>query len=318
MAATASQCPNRNVEIHGLNNSFVKFITAQYDKNPLVDLRGAFQKYTAHWSTISGDGSDKASSTIAAKPEGAAKQPLFDFKLPDFKPAVGENAAKSSASALSFDFAPKTSDSSPFKPPMTNFSFNSTAPSALSSADSKPFSFSFASSDSVKAPSFSFAPSAAVSASNNHNNKASSKDSDGEDGDDVDVEESSQKESSPPEIVFTGVGEENEDTLLKGRCKLFSYKDKAYIDKGIVVFKVNQDRNNQKTRIFCLNERSGTLLLNSLLKENCAVTRSAGKKDLMLVCFDLEGNPASFLLRSSSPEEAVALFELLNKHIPSS
>jgi nucleoporin NUP2 len=141
-------------------------------------------------------------------------------------------------------------------------------------------------------------------------------DYDNEDGEEESQEVKNDEEGplSDPSLLRTGAGEEQEVTLHEVRIKLFLLKDNAYTDLGIGLFKINLNRISQKKRILCRAEGTGKVLINTYLNSSIGVKYESGKKDVMIMCIQSDGQPAKYLIRLKTSESAQALQRMLDEH----
>ena len=130
--------------------------------------------------------------------------------------------------------------------------------------------------------------------------------SEGEDAE-VAIEESS----------FELPSEQESDVLQEKPCKLFLCKDKDYLDKGVCVLRIAALKSGKKS-IIARMRGTGKLLINSPITNACRVTQIEGKRDLLLLCFDIDGKLARFLVRLKNIEEAESFRAALSNLIPSS
>ena len=143
--------------------------------------------------------------------------------------------------------------------------------------------------------------------------KRNDDDGDGEE-DQQEVKNEEEGPLSDPSLLRTGAGEEQEMTLHEARIKLFLLKDNAFTDLGIGLFKINLSQISRKKRILCRAEGTGKVLINTYLNSSVAIKYEMGKKDVMIVCIQSDGQPAKYLLRLKTPESAQALQRILNEH----
>jgi hypothetical protein len=119
------------------------------------------------------------------------------------------------------------------------------------------------------------------------------------------------------ELIKTGVGEEDENSLSEQRCKLFIFeKEKGWTDLGVAIFKINQRKDDaDKSRILARAEGSGRILINSWINVNTVCEHAVGKREFNLLCVQ-DGRPARYLVRVKEPDEARLLAEKITSLIP--
>ncbi|PJF19205.1 Ran-binding and NUP50 nuclear pore complex domain-containing protein [Paramicrosporidium saccamoebae] len=264
------------------------------DKSPFVDTKNT--ETTPLAEPISS--SAKPTGSSDAKPTE-----LFSFGV---KPT--EAASFGVPSTTSFSFGAKPTET--FDKPATTasgttqfsfstpFSFNANAqPFEPKTEDVKPFQFSFG----APQPSFGTPAQQTVDLT----------------GDDEGIpsgeEESFTNVRTNMDLITTGAGEEDEETLAAERCKLFAFSG-GWTDLGVCIFKINK-RSDGRSRVLARVEGSGKILLNSWIEKSVQVEWIEGKKEFSLICVSQDGKPAKYLVRCKEADLAKKLSEELKSLI---
>lgn len=154
---------------------------------------------------------------------------------------------------------------------------------------------------------------------------------DDEEGIPLGEEASFSGERTNTELIKTGAGEEEEQTLLDQRVKLYIFEKATegpsgtWKDLGIVLFKINQrhssDADNwvERCRMLARSEGTGRVVLNSWITTGVQVDHNETgnrAKDVKVLCINQEGKPAQYLIRCKEPGAAAALAHDIRQHVP--
>lgn len=330
-----------------MNNSFLVYLNEQFTKNPCVDFSGAFERYKVHLSSIIAPLHAVASMDISPIKRSEA-QPM-DGKI-ETRPAVsmGKPEFKFQKEVFSLEASsfpaikPAESEVSPMKDvekPKISFTFSSPAPieperkpdvifcfptsktnidkpggitvnSGFNPENTPPkkpdFSFTFGQNATVSPMEISKSPFQTISGS-----PFASVPADASVQSTSMVQESEEEqETVAKEATFELPSEESLKVLEEKPCKLFLSKGNEYSDKGVCMLRL-AELNDGKKCIIARVRGTGKLMINSPLTNACKVIQVEGKRDLLLLCFDLNGKLARFLLRLKTVEEAQALLKFI-------
>jgi hypothetical protein len=214
-----------------------------------------------------------------------------------------DKPATAAPGATPFSFTAPSSFTAPpsFATPSsftTPFSFNASAqPFDPKTEDAKPFQFSFG----APQPSFGTPAQQTVDLTGD------------DDGIPSGEEESFANTRSNMDLITTGAGEEEEETLAAERCKLFVFSG-GWTDLGVCILKINK-RLDSRNRVLARMEGSGKILLNSWIGKDVQVEWIEGKKEFSLLCVNQDGKPAKYLVRCKEAELAEKLSRQLKSLI---
>ncbi|CAG9804381.1 unnamed protein product [Chironomus riparius] len=300
-------------KVKSLNTAFVDWIKSNIDENKgLCDLTPIFKDYDKYMKEC---------------------KDLKDKKMPESKTEEKETIK----STFTFGKPASTNSSSFVSAPDSTPSIFSSIPnsdtlSPTKSAESKPFSFGIAPSNSItsnlsSAPSFSFGlqktstaitstpaplfgnltstPSVPFSFSNvGQNNTTTSTET---------KTNEEETEEEPPKNEFVPVVEE--DSLYSKRCKVFVKSGADYADRGIgTLFLKKVDDKVQL--IVRADTNLGNILLNIIICDGLPTSR-LGKNNVMIVCLptpESKPPPIPVLVRVKTAVEADELLATLEKY----
>jgi hypothetical protein len=314
---------NLNKKKHGLNKSFINYVNDLYAKNPCVDLRGAFERYSSHWATFEPVG--KANEKALAKPfEKTIEKPevkqqekfAFHFEKQPIqfgqqKPSITLNqetpAASSEKAAFTFnqDKAASTEKAAfsftqqepifkfnqeqqqPAQEQPFKFQFNQEKPTFAFQAPQDKSSSTAEAISPFKAATFNLFSNSTSTFSFQPQSSASSfsMPSSKEDQEQNDDENQDVDEEEPKEHfeVIKPAQEEGKEILFEKRCKLFLFKDNEYKDKGVSELRLMRDTATGKNILLARMEVSGNITLNSMLNNNCKATPPTSGKKDVIV-----------------------------------
>ena len=268
--------------VRGLNVSVLQHLQKEFERDPYFDLSFVLSEYSQHRKEVD------AKFKVADPPA-----PIFSFSTPNI---VAET--KSSAAVK-----PNTSNIS--AAPLAQPEFKFVLPPQLSSTE-KPGPVASASGFSFggSTGSFTFGTNLTATAS------ISIDDAEGDNGDDGDEP----MPQEPPTTVKAAAGEELEEKIYEGRCKIFVFKASSWVDLGIGALRISKHPGSQKKRLLIRSEGTGKILLNTFLFKDMSNKIETDKKSLTFLSLDAQGQLNKYLLRVKSPEDANSLNEAINSN----
>ncbi|EPZ34884.1 hypothetical protein ROZALSC1DRAFT_30369 [Rozella allomycis CSF55] len=127
-------------------------------------------------------------------------------------------------------------------------------------------------------------------------------------------EESFLNKRSNDELIKTGEGEENEEVLCESRSKIFQLKENnEWSDLGVGIFKVNRNKETQKSRALFRSEGSGKVLFNYYLP-SFICSYNQGKKEIHIALFTGDTKPTKYFVRFKEPSVANLFYETVDKN----
>lgn len=309
-------------KVKSLNTAFIDWIKLNIDENKgLCDLTPIFKDYEKYIKECK-ELKDKKTTpaSVVSKPEEKEALKTFTFGKPASTNSTASFLSAPDSTPSIFSSIPKSDTISPVKP-------------SIAAAESKPFSFGIAPSNSITsnlsaaAPSFSFGlqktstaitstpaplfgnltstPSVPFSFSNVGQNTttASTENKANEE----------EENEEPPKNEFVQVVEE--DSIYSKRCKVFVKSGADYADRGIgtLFLKKVEDKVQLIVRA---DTNLGNILLNIIICDGLPTSR-LGKNNVMIVCLptpESKPPPIPVLVRVKTAVEADELLATLEKY----
>jgi len=318
------------LSVSGLNQSFAEAVQQQLAVNPRADLKKLFHQYDVFRGDISAQVNPETGIPRVVPPP-VPVQPAFNFSFgqgnvsptplsaaaPEFKPVSSEPFT------FSFGTTPKAeplqhSFGLPAKVEQPQHSFGlEIKPAEQPHKASEQSQFSFEIPAKVGQPQFNFGATstpiaAAAPFAFSFGSSAVAVEDNEEDEGIPEGEEESFQRSRSSELVRKGEGEEEEESLVEERSKLFQHdKSRGWIDLGIVIFKVNKStKEDGKARMLVRSESTGKVLLNAWINDGTLVDWASPKKEVMLTCMNQALQPAQllrYLVRTKETTQAEAI-----------
>ncbi|OZJ02340.1 hypothetical protein BZG36_04588, partial [Bifiguratus adelaidae] len=297
-------------KLRGLNLSLKRAIASRLQQSPFADLSPLIASYHRFQKEIFNEHPN--AKQLAQKRDKLIKRssfsannetkPTFAFNVTpaSMKPANGdiESSQPKAIGGFSFGnlpgFKPNTSSvfSNAFEQTTTTKSTEAAAPAA-----SRPDEFSF---NPAASP---FVPSAIPSVGTPATQEA-------EDGEE---EEEVSGAGNNTEQRQSGQGEENEDSLLTVRCKIFKLADSKWSEQGIAFVKLNQNRETRKKRILARSENGNRVIINSQIFPGITVRVDKNRLTMLLTSAE-DKQMHHFMFRLKTPEEAADSAKIIEQH----
>ncbi|EEB09106.1 nucleoporin Nup61 [Schizosaccharomyces japonicus yFS275] len=312
----------------GLNGASNRKTTEEAAKAKLPSVSSASSTSTAAAPSFSFGATTKPSFSFSAtSSEKPKEQTITKHEGKEVEPAAvsnSENTPSKTEQADSANFSWSADKPIKFNTPDKPFTFTNPLSAKKSPlADTKPMAFQslgFSFGTNVK-PAFSFNKTAEKSEEKPAAEKQSTEakeepKQEAEEKQDNESESSSAARTNDDLVAGKGEGEENEDSVINTRAKIYRFdkESKAYKDVGLGPLKINVDKDTGAARVIVRVDGSGKVLLNVRLCKDFKY-EMAGKKEVKLPAASADGKSLdTYLIRVKEPSVAEELLNKLNKH----
>ncbi|KAJ1649736.1 Protein CBR-NPP-9, partial [Dispira simplex] len=130
-----------------------------------------------------------------------------------------------------------------------------------------------------------------------------------------DVNEGETEEGNTSTGEECRVGEEDEDTLYRTLCKVFTFnkEKKGFVDLGVGHFRVNKHRDTHSVRLLCRQKHTNKITLNVAVFASMKFNYAPGKRDLSFIAVGPDQTPVKYALRVKTPTIAQEMLTALEE-----